>query len=113
MVKSSDTGRSGNSSRSPQPKLSARQNAQLRENFVRSMAMAGTNETALAKSIGVARHTLTSIGRSASGPHLATLLLVAQELGLYSMDELLGSSSLQRMSETVEGPEVPNGNQDP
>lgn len=74
------------------PGLTARQNAQLRENLEKALKAARTNETKLAEAMGVCRHTVTDIGRSQSGPRLATLLRLAQELGLYSMEELLGPS---------------------
>jgi DNA-binding XRE family transcriptional regulator len=95
---SDNGGGTGKDGRRLPPKLTARQNAQLRANFERALKAAATNESKLATETGVARHTLTNIGRSDVGPQLATLLLVAQKLGLYSIDELLGPSGTESIS---------------
>jgi DNA-binding XRE family transcriptional regulator len=89
---------SAGGTRRDSPKLNARQNAQLRQNFKQALKAASTNESRLAESMGIARHTLTDIGRSESGPRLATLLQVATELGLYSVDELLGPSGTEAIT---------------
>jgi DNA-binding XRE family transcriptional regulator len=77
--------------------LTARQNAQLRRNYKRALSAAELKESELALRLGVARHTLTDLGRSPAGPRLATLLAIARELGLYSIDELLGPSGTESM----------------
>lgn len=81
------------------PRLTARQNAQLRANYERARSAVELSEEELARRIGVARHTLTDLGRSSAGPRLATLLAVARELDLYSVDELLGPSGTESLND--------------
>ena len=74
-------------------KLSARQNARLRERVAALRQRAGLSERALATKAGLSVGAVRSIGTTDNGPTLRTLLALARALQLQSIDQLLGPSA--------------------
>jgi len=70
--------------------MGARTNARLRAAWSALLRERGLTERGLATELGLSPNTLVSIGRSVTGPTLATMLLLATRLGLPSLDALLG-----------------------
>jgi transcriptional regulator with XRE-family HTH domain len=84
--------------RKPEVRLTARQNARLRER-VRALAQReGLSERALAARAGLSIGAVRSVGGTEAGPTLGTLLALARALGLHSVDQLLGPSALALMA---------------
>ena len=73
-------------------RLSARQNARLRERLLAFREREGLSERALASKAGVGIGTVRDIGKTKAGPTLATLLALVEALRLQSVDQLLGPS---------------------
>lgn len=80
--------------RGPSPRLSARQNARLRERLLDLAEREGLSERALARKAGVSVGAVRSVGGTVAGPTLGTLLALAKALQLQSVDQLLGPSAL-------------------
>lgn len=78
--------------RSASVRLTARQNARLRERLLALCEREGLSERALADKADISVGTVQSIGSTESGPTLATLFALTRALGLQSIDELLGPS---------------------
>ena len=79
--------------RRPEVKLSARQNAHLRER-VRALAKReGLTVRGLADKAGLSVGAVRTVGGTEAGPTLGTLLALTKALGLQSVDELLGPSA--------------------
>lgn len=80
--------------RRPEVKLTARQNARLRER-VRALAKReGLSERGLADKAGLSVGAVRTVGGTDAGPTLGTLLALAKALGLRSIDDLLGPSAM-------------------
>lgn len=75
-------------------KLSARQNARLRQRLALLCGQQGLTGRALAAKAGLSIGTVRSVGRTSSGPTLGTLLALAKALGVSSLDQLLGPSGM-------------------
>lgn len=73
-------------------KLTARQNARLRERLTALCEREGLSERALATKAGVSIGAVRSVGVTEAGPTLGTLLALARALRLQSIDQLLGPS---------------------
>lgn len=73
-------------------KLSARQNARLRERLTALCEREGLSVRALATKAGVSIGAVRSIGKTETGPTLGTLLALTRALRLQSIDQLLGPS---------------------
>jgi hypothetical protein len=79
--------------RQPEVKLTARQNARLRER-VRALAKReGLSERGLAEKAGLSIGAVRTVGGTDAGPTLGTLLALSKALRLQSIDELLGPSA--------------------
>ena len=78
--------------RSASVRLTARQNARLRERLLALCEREGLSERALAAKADISVGTVQSIGRTESGPTLGTLFALTRALELQSIDELLGPS---------------------
>lgn len=74
-------------------RLTARQNARLRERVKALAERAGLSERGLADKAGLSVGAVRTVGRSVAGPTLGTLLALTKALGLQSVDELLGPSA--------------------
>lgn len=72
--------------------LTARQNARLRERVKALAEREGLSERALADRAGLSIGAVRTVGGTAAGPTLATLLALTRALHLRSVDELLGPS---------------------
>lgn len=79
-------------------RLSARQNARLRERLAALRQRAGLSERALANKAGLSVGAVRSIGRTEKGPTLGTLLALTRALRLQSIDHLLGPSPTALLS---------------
>lgn len=84
--------------RRTQVQLSARQNARLRARLSYLRRGEGLSERALAERVGLSYGAVRSIGRTAGGPTLGTLLAIVKGLNLRSIDELLGPAGLALLS---------------
>lgn len=73
-------------------RISARQNARLKERLVLLCRERGLSVRSLAARAGVSIGAVRGFGRSPFGPTLGTLLALAEALDLKSIDELLGPS---------------------
>lgn len=78
--------------------LTARQNARLRARVKALTKREGLSERALAVRAGVSIGAVRSVGRTAAGPTLGTLLALAKALRLQSLDQLLGPSGSALMA---------------
>ena len=78
--------------RSDSVRLSARQNARLRERLLALCERQGLSERALAAKADISAGTVQRIGKTDTGPTLATLLALTRALRLQSIDQLLGPS---------------------
>jgi len=74
-------------------RLTARQNARLRERVKALTKREGLSERALADKAGLSVGAVRTVGGSVAGPTLGTLLALTKALGLQSVDELLGPSA--------------------
>jgi transcriptional regulator with XRE-family HTH domain len=79
--------------RRPEGKLTARQNARLRERMLALAKREGLSERGLADKAGLSIGAVRTVGGTEAGPTLGTLLALAKALGLQSIDELLGPSA--------------------
>ena len=84
--------------RSASARLSARQNARLRERLLALCEREGLSERALAAKAGLSVGAVRSIGRTETGPTLGTLLALSRALELQSIDQLLDPSSTALLS---------------
>ena len=80
------------SQRSDSVRLSARQNARLRERLAALCEREGLSERALATKAEISIGAVRSIGKTETGPTLGTLLALTRALRLQSIDQLLGPS---------------------
>ena len=80
------------SQRSGSVKLTARQNARLRERLAVLCKREGLSERALATKAEISIGAVRSIGQTENGPTLGTLLALTRALRLQSIDQLLGPS---------------------
>ena len=79
--------------RRPEVKLSARQNARLRERIQALAKREGLSERGLAEKAGLSVGAVRTVGGTVAGPTLGTLLALTKALRLQSIDELLGPSA--------------------
>jgi transcriptional regulator with XRE-family HTH domain len=84
--------------RGPDVILSARQNARLRQRLQALAKREGLSERALAGRAGLSIGAVRSVGGTAAGPTLGTLLALAKALRLQSIDQLLGPSATSLMA---------------
>lgn len=73
-------------------RLSARQNARLRERLDALCEREGVTKRELATRAGISVGAVRTIGKTEAGPTLGTLLALTKALRLKSIDELLGPS---------------------
>lgn len=78
--------------RRPQARLTARQNARLRERVISLAKREGLSERGLAERAGLSIGAVRTVGGTTAGPTLGTLLALTKALRLQSIDELLGPS---------------------
>ena len=85
-------------------RLSARQNARLRERLDALCEREGVTKRELAARAGISVGAVRTIGKTEAGPTLGTLLALTKALRLKSIDELLGPSptSLLRAHDQLE-----------
>lgn len=74
-------------------RLTARQNARLRERVKALAEREGLSERGLADKAGLSIGAVRTVGGTAAGPTLGTLLALTKALRLQSIDELLGPSA--------------------
>lgn len=74
-------------------RLSARQNARLRERVRVLAEREGLSERGLADKAGLSIGAVRTVGGTTAGPTLGTLLALTKALRLESVDELLGPSA--------------------
>jgi transcriptional regulator with XRE-family HTH domain len=79
--------------RRPEVKLTARQNARLRQRVKALAKREGLSERGLADKAGLSIGAVRTVGGTAAGPTLGTLLALTKALHLQSIDELLGPSA--------------------
>lgn len=79
--------------RRPEIRLTARQNARLRERVLALAQREGLSERGLACKAGLSIGAVRTVGGTAAGPTLGTLLALTKALQLRSIDELLGPSA--------------------
>ena len=79
--------------RRPEATLTARQNARLRERVKALAEREGLSDRALAGKAGLSVGAVRTVGQTAAGPTLGTLLALTKALRLQSIDELLGPSA--------------------
>lgn len=82
----------------PEARLSARQNARLRERLSALLKREGLSERKLADRAGVSIGAVRGVGTTVRGPTLGTLLALAKALKVSSIEELLGPSSTTLLS---------------
>ena len=73
--------------------MTARQNARLRERVKALARREGLSERGLAEKAGLSIGAVRTVGGTAAGPTLGTLLALTKALRLHSVDELLGPSA--------------------
>ncbi len=78
--------------------LSARQNARFRERIRALAEREGLSDRALAERAGLSIGAIRSLGGTAAGPTLGTLLALAKALRVQSLDQLLGPSAATLMA---------------
>jgi hypothetical protein len=79
--------------RRPEVRLTARQNARLRERVLALAEREGLSERGLAEKAGLSIGAVRAVGGTVAGPTLGTLLALTKALQLQSIDELLGPSA--------------------
>ncbi len=79
--------------RRPEVRLTARQNARLRERVLALAEREGLSERGLADKAGLSIGAVRTVGGTVAGPTLGTLLALTKALRLQSIDELLGPSA--------------------
>lgn len=79
--------------RRPEVRLTAGQNARLRERVKALAKREGLSERRLADKAGLSIGAVRTVGGTKAGPTLGTLLALTKALRLQSVDELLGPSA--------------------
>lgn len=79
--------------------LSARQNARFRDRIRALAEREGLSDRALAERSGLSIGAVRSLGETAGGPTLGTLLALAKALRVQSLDQLVGPSAMTLMNE--------------